>query len=56
MASKTGFTNLAGGNLAIIFDAGFMHPMTIVVLGSSAEGRFSDVVKLAKITLEKLSE
>ena len=56
IASKTGFTNLAGGNLAIVFDAGFMHPMIIVVLGSTADGRFNDVVKLVKITLEKLSE
>lgn len=56
MASKTGFTNLAGGNLAIVFDAGFMHPIVIVVLGSTVDGRFDDVVNLAKITLEKLSE
>ena len=56
IASKTGFTNLAGGNLAVVFDAGFMHPMVIVVLGSSQEGRFYDVIKLQKITLEKLSE
>ncbi|MFA5652162.1 MAG: hypothetical protein WC933_02255 [Candidatus Paceibacterota bacterium] len=56
IASKTGFTDLAGGNLAVIFDAGIMHPIAIVVLGSSMEARFSDVVKLAKITLEKLSE
>jgi D-alanyl-D-alanine carboxypeptidase len=56
IASKTGFTNLAGGNLAIVFDAGFMHPIVIVVLGSTIDGRFDDVVKLAKITLEKLSE
>lgn len=56
IASKTGFTDLAGGNLAIIFDAGLMHPVAIVVLGSTVDGRFSDVVKLANITLEKLSE
>ncbi len=56
IVSKTGFTNLAGGNVAVVFDAGFMHPVIIVVLGSSIDGRFEDVVKLAKITLEKLSE
>jgi D-alanyl-D-alanine carboxypeptidase len=56
IASKTGFTNLAGGNLAIVFDAGFMHPVVVVVLGSTIEGRFSDAIKLEKITLEKLSE
>ena len=56
IASKTGFTNLASGNIAVVFDAGFMHPIVIVVLGSSIDGRFNDMVKLAKITLEKLSE
>ncbi len=56
LASKTGFTNLAGGNLAIVFDAGFMHPIVIVVLGSTIDGRFTDVLKLARITSEKLSE
>lgn len=56
LASKTGFTDLAGGNLAIVFDAGFMHPVVVVVLGSTEEGRFSDAVLLAKFTLEKLSE
>ena len=56
IASKTGYTDLAGGNLAVVFDAGFMHPIAIVVLGSTIEGRFSDVVKLERITLEKLSE
>ena len=56
IASKTGFTNLAGGNLAIVFDAGFMHPIAIVVLGSTIDGRFSDILKLQRAALEKLSE
>lgn len=56
IGSKTGFTNLAGGNLAVVFDAGFMHPIVVVVLGSTIDGRFNDVVNLSKITLEKLSE
>ena len=56
IASKTGFTDLAGGNLAIIFDAGFSYPIAIVVLGSTADDRFTDVEKLVKLTLEKLSE
>lgn len=43
LLSKTGFTDLAGGNLAIVYDAGINHPVAIVVLGSSREGRFSDV-------------
>ncbi|MFA5934500.1 MAG: hypothetical protein WC827_01280 [Candidatus Paceibacterota bacterium] len=56
IASKTGFTDLAGGNLAIIFDAGFSYPIAIVVLGSTTDERFTDVEKLVKLTLQKLSE
>ena len=56
IASKTGSTDLAGGNLTIVFDAGPMHPVAIVVLGSTTEGRFSDVVKLENLALQKLSE
>lgn len=51
-ASKTGFTDLAGGNLAVIFEAGPMHPIAIVVMGSSKDGRFSDVKKLYNATLQ----
>jgi D-alanyl-D-alanine carboxypeptidase len=43
---KTGFTDLAGGNLAIVFDIGLAHPVVAVVLGSSRSGRFSDMQKL----------
>lgn len=41
--SKTGFTDLAGGNLGIIVDISVGHPVAIVVLGSTREGRFEDV-------------
>jgi D-alanyl-D-alanine carboxypeptidase len=50
LASKTGFTLQAGGNLAVIIDIGFMRPVVIVVLGSTREGRFSDVELLYTIT------
>lgn len=56
IASKTGFTNMAGGNLAIVFDAGFGRPIAIVVLGSTADGRFADVTALASSTLQYLSQ
>ena len=56
IASKTGFTDLAGGNLAVVFDAGFMHPVAVVVLGSTSDGRFSDVDLLVQASLRKLSE
>ncbi len=52
LLSKTGFTDLAGGNLAIVYDAGMGHPVAIVVLGSTREGRFTDVEKLLSLTLD----
>lgn len=46
--SKTGFTDLAGGNLGVIVDVTVGHPVVIVVLGSTKEGRFKDVEALYK--------
>ena len=46
LGSKTGYTDLAGGNLTIAFDAGYNRPIIITVLGSSFDGRFTDVKKL----------
>lgn len=46
IGSKTGYTVLAGGNLVIAFNIGLDHPIIVSVLGSSREGRFSDVQKL----------
>ena len=43
---KTGYTDLAGGNLGIIFKARTGHAIVAVVLGSTEEGRFSDMKKL----------
>ncbi len=51
IASKTGFTDLAGGNLAVVFDLGINHRVAIAVLGSSREGRFTDVKALLNATL-----
>lgn len=56
IASKTGFTDLAGGNLAVMFEAGPVHPITIIVLGSTKEGRFEDAKKLSEATLRFLAE
>ena len=56
VASKTGFTDLAGGNLAVIIEAGPMYPIAIVVLGSTAEERFSDVERLVWAALQKLND
>jgi D-alanyl-D-alanine carboxypeptidase len=55
IASKTGWTDLAGGNLAVVFDAGLDRPIIAVVLGSSKEGRFKDIQKLIETTFKYLS-
>ncbi len=49
---KTGFTDIAGGNLAIIFDLGFNRPIVLIILGSSFDGRFKDALKITKIIYE----
>lgn len=46
LGSKTGYTDLAGGNLTIAFDAGYNRPIIVTVLGSTYDGRFADVQKL----------
>jgi D-alanyl-D-alanine carboxypeptidase len=55
LGGKTGYTDLAGGNLAVIYDAGLNHPIVVVVLGSTREGRFSDVKTLVDATYEYTS-
>jgi len=42
LLSKTGYTDLAHGNLALVFDVGVNHPIAVVVLGSSKQARFTD--------------
>src|SRR3989344_1196687 len=54
LGSKTGLTDLAGGNLVIAFDASFGEPYIVVVLGSTEEGRFSDTEKLVNATITYL--
>lgn len=56
LASKTGYTDLAGGNLTVAFDAGFDRPIIITVLGSTREERFSDVVRIVKAIQSDLKE
>jgi D-alanyl-D-alanine carboxypeptidase len=51
LLSKTGYTDLAGGNLAIVFDIGINHPIAVVVLGSSAKARFTDGTALIAASL-----
>ena len=48
IGSKTGYTDLAGGNLTIAFDAGLNRPIIITVLGSTRDERFTDVFTLVR--------
>jgi D-alanyl-D-alanine carboxypeptidase len=59
IGSKTGYTALADGNLAIAFSLEG-HTLVIVVLGSSKEGRFKDVHSIVEFltthSLPKLAD
>jgi len=55
-ASKTGFTDIAGGNLVVAFDPELGRPIIITVLGSTQEERFTDIEKLVKASLQTISE
>lgn len=54
LGSKTGFTDLSGGNVVVAWNAGIDHPIIISVLGSSYDGRFEDLSKLIEATLTYL--
>ncbi len=54
LASKTGFTELAGGNLVVAFEAGPTRPIVIAVLGSTVDGRFDDMRKLILASLQTI--
>lgn len=51
--SKTGYTYISGGALGIVFEKAPLHPIVIVVLGSTKEGRFVDTLALVNKVLEK---
>ncbi len=52
---KTGYTDIAGGNLAVLFKADPDNELVIVVLGSTYEDRFADVGKLATTSVIMLA-
>ncbi|MDP2593492.1 MAG: hypothetical protein Q8P52_02490 [bacterium] len=54
--SKTGFTDLAGGNLAILFNAGPSRNIAVVVLGSTESERFTDASKLVWAAIDYLRQ
>jgi len=52
LASKTGFTDIAGGNLVVVFDPELGRPIIISILGSTEEGRFKDARTLIDAIME----
>lgn len=54
IASKTGYTTLSGGNLAVAYNVGLNHPVIAVVLGSTHQGRFSDILKLVEASRNEI--
>jgi D-alanyl-D-alanine carboxypeptidase len=56
IGSKTGYTDLAGGNLVVLVDIGIDHPVVIAVLGSTRTGRFLDVEQLITVSVETISK
>lgn len=54
-ASKTGYTDIAGGNLVIAFDPEIGRTIVVSVLGSTREGRFSDTRALVNAAIEFIS-
>jgi D-alanyl-D-alanine carboxypeptidase (penicillin-binding protein 5/6) len=50
--SKTGYTDMAGGNLVTIYEVGPESRFVIVVLGSTKEKRFTDTQLLLNYLLE----
>lgn len=53
-ASKTGFTDIAGGNLVIAFDPEMGRPIIVSVLGSTGNDRFNDVMKLVEASMRAI--
>lgn len=47
ISSKTGFTDISGGNLVVTVDPSLNRPVVIVILGSTFDGRFTDAEKIS---------
>ena len=56
IASKTGYSDLAGGNLSVAVDIGVNHPVIVTVLGSGYDTRFDDIKKLVAATFNHFSQ
>jgi len=52
IGGKTGFTDIAGGHVIVVADIGVNNPVGIIVLASSEDGRFEDMLKLYQVARE----
>lgn len=55
VASKTGLTDTAGGNLVFVFDPELGRPIIVSILGSTGEGRFEDARILVSAVMKYIS-
>jgi len=53
-ASKTGFTDIAGGNLVLAVNLGLDHIVIVSILGSTEEGRFEDALNLTDAAIRTI--
>ena len=44
---------MAGGNLGVVVEKGPLHPIVVVVLGSTEYGRFDDVETIVEKVFER---
>jgi D-alanyl-D-alanine carboxypeptidase len=56
IASKTGFTDLAGGNLAVLYEPTPGRPIAAVILGSTREEREADLLALTESATQELRQ
>ncbi len=56
IASKTGFTATAGGNLVLVFDPELGRPVIMAILGSTEKGRFEDATILINAVFKYLNQ
>lgn len=54
--SKTGYTDLADGNLGVVVEVSPGTPVVIVVMHSTKEGRFRDVEEIYNTVLKSMAE
>ncbi len=55
LVSKTGFTDLANGNLVFAFDRGLGQPLVVVIMGTERNNRFIEAAELSQAVFDYLA-